>query len=1018
MIVAASAVPAHAICVLPLSQETAGTFCSVPSFVRTPGVGYGGYYLSYATQDFRGDFWALGAGDPTVGAGVDNGSYVGYPANYIDVFYGYAESWTPYFPYYPGLFIEGSWDGSENIDGRIDTLPAPRCMAILLGDQDAGSGYFALLTAEENAEGDFRFDQPNEASIWLVDVPSPDINFPTNIGGVLEIDSGVAPVSSAGLYLDDPVCDADPVTGFRIYQQTVGQVDPAPVDRTRDNEDPSSGWERAIGGQLPLGQPHPIGATPTVTGSNCTAQGTLYLAASLVFESGFEVRYLSSNSAPVSCGSCQTGDGDSDGFSIGACTAQAAYDCDDANAATYPGAPQICDGANNDCDHPAWPLLVGTNEADNDSDGLTECAGDPCGFDADDDGDSDGHCADVDNCPQVANAGQEDVGDSDGVGDVCDACPLDPDNDADNDGICGDVDTCPLDADNDADSDGICGDVDACPLDPDDDADSDGACGDVDPCPLDPDDDADSDGACGDVDPCPFDADDDIDADLVCGDMDNCPLVANPLQPDADFDGAGDICDRFLTRIQVTSMYLVRRTISAADMDGDGDLDLVGPGRVHINLAGDGSLWEDRVAGGSEPLIADMDGDEDLDLLGILTCAVCDLNWFENVNGDASSFVPHTIPIEGFIEWFGVGDLDNDETVDVVAHEGNASNKRIRRHNNVLGTGLVWADGNVTQEHTPVHGDLSALDMDQDGDNDILVTEQFVGSVGGLTTFEGEVRWLSNPLGVGPPWVSTSISHVDGGWVENARASDLDGDGDPDVVSVGMTNGTKIRWHENTAGDGSSWVTRVVDAQSAVRVSTSDLDGDGDMDLLVPISPGVVWYENTTGDGLSWTQRSIHPDVVTDVIGADVDGDGDADAVYADINGVYWHPNKSFPVEVSFSGPTKLGWQSSAPTSALWNLYRGSLVVAATTGVFSQAPGSNPLALQECQMPGMSYVDTDRPAPGEVAFYLVTGTLLDGFQSGLGTAGAARANHNPCLSSVDFGQFGRDRLGGIEDRNR
>jgi HYR domain/SdrD B-like domain/PA14 domain/Thrombospondin type 3 repeat len=56
--------------------------------------------------------------------------------------------------------------------------------------------------------------------------------------------------------------------------------------------------------------------------------------------------------------------------------------------------------------------------------------------------------------------------DRDGVGDACDACPNDPNNDADGDGLCGDVDPCPNDPDNDADGDGVCGDVDNCPLDP------------------------------------------------------------------------------------------------------------------------------------------------------------------------------------------------------------------------------------------------------------------------------------------------------------------------------------------------------------------------------------------------------------------------------------------------------------------------------------------------------------------------------------------------------------------------
>ena len=53
-------------------------------------------------------------------------------------------------------------------------------------------------------------------------------------------------------------------------------------------------------------------------------------------------------------------------------------DCDDQNAAVYPGAPQVCgDGLNNDCLHSSYPVLTGTNEWDDDSDGFTECDADP-----------------------------------------------------------------------------------------------------------------------------------------------------------------------------------------------------------------------------------------------------------------------------------------------------------------------------------------------------------------------------------------------------------------------------------------------------------------------------------------------------------------------------------------------------------------------------------------------------------------------------------------------------------------
>ncbi len=82
-----------------------------------------------------------------------------------------------------------------------------------------------------------------------------------------------------------------------------------------------------------------------------------------------------------------------------------------------------------------------------------------CGYDGDGDGVANGE----DNCPFVYNPLQEDA-DSDEVGDSCDVCPLDPENDVDNDGFCGGVDNCPDVANpgqEDSDGDGI-GDACCC----------------------------------------------------------------------------------------------------------------------------------------------------------------------------------------------------------------------------------------------------------------------------------------------------------------------------------------------------------------------------------------------------------------------------------------------------------------------------------------------------------------------------------------------------------------------------
>jgi len=70
------------------------------------------------------------------------------------------------------------------------------------------------------------------------------------------------------------------------------------------------------------------------------------------------------------------------------------------------------------------------------------------------DADGDGLCTIFDNCPNDFNPDQVDT-DRDGLGDACDACPLDPENDVDGDTVCGDVDNCPTIANTDQlDSDG------------------------------------------------------------------------------------------------------------------------------------------------------------------------------------------------------------------------------------------------------------------------------------------------------------------------------------------------------------------------------------------------------------------------------------------------------------------------------------------------------------------------------------------------------------------------------------
>ncbi len=136
----------------------------------------------------------------------------------------------------------------------------------------------------------------------------------------------------------------------------------------------------------------------------------------------------------------------------------------------------------------SWSLTIKTcSYADTDADTIGDAC-DLCPNDADNDIDGDGDCGEVDNCPAVANANQANA-DGDAFGNACDNCPSVANADQ---------------ADADADGDG-----DAC-----------------DNCPsIANSDQGDTDGD-GDGDAC-----------------DNCVNTANADQADADGDGVGDVCE-------------------------------------------------------------------------------------------------------------------------------------------------------------------------------------------------------------------------------------------------------------------------------------------------------------------------------------------------------------------------------------------------------------------------------------------------------------------------------------------
>lgn len=116
-------------------------------------------------------------------------------------------------------------------------------------------------------------------------------------------------------------------------------------------------------------------------------------------------------------------------------------------------------------------------------------------------------------------------------------------------------------------------------------------------------------------------------------------------------------------------------------------------------------------------------------------------------------------------------------------------------------------------------------------------------------------------------------------------SSDIDGDGDEDVIALfGYMGGTQqVLWWENLDGAGSSWDKHVIDIgfPYGESVVSGDIDGNGTMDVAAGgRDESVCWWSNTDGTGTQWEEH-LACDKAEWVECADMDGDGDTDFALA-----------------------------------------------------------------------------------------------------------------------------------------
>lgn len=279
--------------------------------------------------------------------------------------------------------------------------------------------------------------------------------------------------------------------------------------------------------------------------------------------------------------------------------------------------------------------------------------------------------------------------------------------------------------------------------------------------------------------------------------------------------------------------------------------------------------------------LADIDGDGDLDIVGRIGRPQDDQHgvncWFENPrpNGNPAKgpWKRHDIGKTEYVKDIEVRDFDKDGRPDVV----------VRMHTKVC-LYVQKSSGSWTAVWMNIHDHegMEVADLDRDGDPDII-----------LNGF-----WLECPPDpVADKWLEHSIdkkwwTQKTGSWQDNnckVTVADMNKDGRPDVLlSHSEKAGFPVCWYEAPGNPKKGpWKEHVIgQVDKCHNLKAADFDRDGDLDVFAAEMPNIpreaphpVMVFINQGNARRWKQQILakHGNYSAQV--GDIDNDGDIDII-------------------------------------------------------------------------------------------------------------------------------------------
>jgi len=284
--------------------------------------------------------------------------------------------------------------------------------------------------------------------------------------------------------------------------------------------------------------------------------------------------------------------------------------------------------------------------------------------------------------------------------------------------------------------------------------------------------------------------------------------------------------------------------VDAGDLDGDGEVDIVATGGQTFVFSNNGNRAVTTPGrslgagtGGSAVTLLDWNGDGSLDIaVGGLVGSTAEI-FVNDRNGGFNSAER--------LQTGGIGSVN-----DMVATDLNNNGRSELVLTGSLGTlilrGRSQGGFDVTLLSSGAGLDLAVTDIDQDGDQDIIV----------VRTADRAVDLHYN----GGDGISYSRTRLNHGSVATVCADDLDGDGAPDLL-LGI-DGDDLSVPENLVlyqqGGGSFSSGGSFGASPVTALLSGDVDGDGRPDVVAVNEAGVhQLYLGSSGGGFSLAPEQI-----------------------------------------------------------------------------------------------------------------------------------------------------------------